>query len=660
MWSATRDTPGLYNQLDLAPRPGCKEEVIRTPTRGIARCARSTPGYRPCTAPRCIAVPIVLLALLLLPLSAFAEYRTFELESLRITYDSDWPQSGASGYYPVRFDITNLGEAREIEITSSAQHWFDPRRGRRTAFGGMEMGRADVRQRVRLKPGDRVKITITLPVFADNENFQFRLRENGDFLEGFNTHVSFQSGRVAAESPVLVATSSSSPLGLEAAGWLRPIPPSRGYYYGPTGGFVGAAPGRPGASVPRLDYILEPERLPENWLGFTSLRAVLLGPAEWAQLRPAQQDALLAWTASGGDLLFMDGPLQTLLPPGQNPVGLGGSGSMLPYYLGNIHLLTSADIRAKGFEPTIRDLDSAAPDWGLPAVRARDWGWVNERGFRLPIEGAANVPTRSYLVILALFIAVIGPVNYIYLWRKKLQVLMVLTVPLLSFIFIVLVTGYGLLSEGFDVRSRAVTFTLLDQNSKKAATRSSVSLYPGGITPGAGVRFASDVAVFPLGTDGLGARGQMVLDLTGEQRFQSGLLQARTPGNFEEISFQPARQRLNFEHNGNDLSVVNGLGAAIEHLYYREDGKVYVLKSGLPAGERASLDLGKPAAIALIGETLKTTPLVVAKFQQLLDRQPDGAYVAVLEKSPFWDAGVAETAEAKSFHLVLGFAGGQP
>jgi hypothetical protein len=60
----------------------------------------------------------------------------------------------------------------------------------------------------------------------------------------------------------------------------------------------------------------------------------------------------------------------------------------------------------------------------------------------------------------------IGPVNYIYLWRKRQQVLLVLTVPLISAAFIALVAGYGLLSEGFDVNARAVTFTVLDQNSK--------------------------------------------------------------------------------------------------------------------------------------------------------------------------------------------------
>jgi hypothetical protein len=48
------------------------------------------------------------------------------------------------------------------------------------------------------------------------------------------------------------------------------------------------------------------------------------------------------------------------------------------------------------------------------------------------------------------------------------------------------------------------------------------------------------------------------------------------------------------------------------------------------------------------------------KFQQVIDRQPSGSFVAVLEKSPFWDPGVAQMNEARSFHMVLGYAGGQP
>jgi hypothetical protein len=411
-----------------------------------------------------------------------------------------------------------------------------------------------------------------------------------------------------------------------------------------------------------MDINLEPSRLPTNWLGYTTLRTVVLGPTEWKELTPAQQDALLMWTASGGDLMFADGTLDMLLPAGQAPVGLPGRDNVRPYYLGNIHLLNSADIRANDFSNTVTQLDAgiATPDWALPAVRASDWGSIGERGFRVPIDGSGYIPTTAYLSILTVFVALIGPINYIYLWRKRRQVLLVLTVPLISAAFLLLLAGYGILSEGFDVRARAVTFTLLDQTSKKATTRSSVSLYPGGIARSGGVRFDSDSAIFPIGTDGIGIRGDMALDITGEQRFQSGLLQPRTPNNFEQIRFQPARQRLNFEHNGNDLNVVNGLGANIRRLYYREGGQIYALGAELAAGERGPLKLSSLKGQDLYAGSLKDTTISPAKFLALVAKQPDNSYLAVLETSPFWDPGMERVREVSSFHVVFGYAGGQP
>jgi hypothetical protein len=597
------------------------------------------------------------LVLLLLPLSAFAEYRTFDIESLRITLDTDWPQSGAPGYFPLRLEITNLAEAREIEISAVSNRWFDPYRRRpysgRAAYGGYEAGRTDIRQRIRLKRGDHVKITLPVPVFADNERVQIQFRENGLLFRNNTSFFSFQSGRPMSEAGAVVVSGSSS--SLAATVGLRSPPISSGPTYMPP-------PARSGTSSgPKMDISLEPSRLPANWLGYTTLRTVILGPEEWKELNPAQQDALLMWTASGGDLIFADGTLDMLLPAGQGPVGLRGVESSHPYYLGNIHLLNSSDIRTNGLEKTIQQIDGsiATPDWALPAVRASDWGTVAERGFRLPIEGAGYVPTRAYLSILTLFVALIGPLNYIYLWKKRRQVLMVLTVPLISAVFIVLLAGYGILSEGFAVRARAVTFTLLDQNSKKAATRASVSLYPGGVIRSGGVHFASDTAIYPTGIDGYGARGEMDVDLTGEQNFQSGLLQPRSPNNYEQIRFQPARQRLNFEHNGNELSVVNGLGANIQRLYYREGGQMYALGE-LAAGERGTLKTGSLKGKDLYQEGLVGTPISPKKFQDLVMKQPDESYLAVLETSPFWEPGVQGAKELDSFHVVFGYAGGQP
>ncbi|HET9942208.1 MAG TPA: hypothetical protein VFR05_02640, partial [Terriglobia bacterium] len=604
---------------------------------------------------------LALACVLLLPTLAFAQYRTINVESLQIVLDTEWPQVGTVGYYPVRIDITNQGEAREIEVRAFVNHWFDPsRRSRapRSFFGGnFDTGRADVRQRIALKSGDNKKLTLAVPIIADNESIRISFYEDGEVLDQSN-YVNFQGRRYLNEAGALIVSSPSS--NLAATVGLRPLA-SRGGPYAYTTAPRAAA----GSSGPKMDHALEPSRLPNTWLGYTSVRSVVLGPTEWSELNPAQQDALLTWTAAGGDLIFADGPLEMLLPPGQRPVGIEKTDSTRPYFLGNIHLPKSWEIRDIGLDSFLTQLDSAVatPDWSLPTARSRDWAWVAERGFRLPITGVGYIPTRAYLSILTLFVALIGPLNYIYLWRRRRQVLMVLTVPLISAAFIVLLAGYGILSQGFDVKSRAVTFTVLDQNSKKAATRVSASLYPGGVTPSGGLRFPSDTAVFSVGVDGLGAR-EMNLDFTGEQRYTSGLLVPRTPSNFEQAMFQPARQRLNFERNGDQVSVVNGLGVPIQQLFYRDAGRTYVLSGEVAAGDRAPLKLDSSKAgiemLRSILDNIKLTPISPIKFRQVVEQQPEGTYLALLESSPFWDPGVAKVRESESIHLVFGFPGDQP
>ena len=612
------------------------------------------------------ATAVVFALALLLSTPALAEHRNVELESLRITIDSDWAQQGASGYLPVRFDITNLGEAREIVLSASQQHWFRPSPRTRSVFGGLDNGRIDIRQTVRLKRGDHVKLTMALPVFAE-ESFQFRLLENGRQIEGFSSFVSFQSGRLPEESPVLLATTPSTPLGAIVTprsvkyGGAHSYPPVRMPPPSGRGSITFSATGS-STGLPPLDFYLDPERLPTNWIGFTSLRAVLIGPSEWKQLNPSQQDALRTWTAAGGDLLLVDGSPDIVFPPGQRPIGFGHYSTVLPYFLGHLHLLKSEDIRANGLEKTMDAINAAVPisEMALPAVRSSDWSWSGERGFRLAIAGVGEIPTRAYLLILCLFVVLIGPINYVYLWRNRRQVLLVLTVPLFSVTFILLMSGYAFFLQGLDVRARAVTFTILDQGSKRAATRSIVSLYPGGFMPGGGVRFASDLAVYPLGLDGAGARGRMALDLTEEQRFQSGFLRSRTPSNFAQIRVQPARERLSFERDGNRLQVVNGLGSAVHQVFYRDGAQIWSLEKAVPAGEKAQLRIDSGERANLVRDYLKDAAVAPKKFQQIVDNQPDQSYLAILERSPFWDPGVVDPQESQSFHLVLGYQDAQP
>jgi hypothetical protein len=579
------------------------------------------------------------------------EYRTVDVESLKIDFDSEWGTRVGPGYLPIRFDITNRGEARIIEIVGEGSRYF---RGSR---GGMRPGGVEIRQVVRLARGGRVRLTISVPVFGNNENIGFHIREGGRTLERFS-YTGLESASPPALAAALIVAASGTGLSAQATSWLRLKMAAPGYGY-PTGLTIGPGGGRSvpsSATPPPLDFVLEPARLPTNWLGYTSLRAVVIGPEEWRQLSEDQKTALLTWTACGGDLFFADGDLATLFPSGRAAAAVDDRAPRA-HYFGRIHRPTSTQITATGLAAVLTAAEAVQDsNFALPANRASDWGKIAGRGFRLLIPGVNGVPARAYLFILVAFAFLIGPVNYWLLWRKRQQVLLVLTAPLVSAIFIMLLGAYVLAGEGLGVRARAVTFTMLDEARKHAVTRSSVSLYAAGMTPSGGLRFARDVAIYPIGADGTGSRDEQTLDLTNVQQFSDGVIQARTPTNFEQILFRPARERLSLSRESDGVSVVNGLGATITMLQYRDGATTYKLAAPLASGAKATLTAGTLDPRSVMPADVPLSD----RFIHLLEHQPARSYLAVLERSPFWDPGVSPVSERASVHVMIGWPEGQP
>ena len=587
---------------------------------------------------------ILLIVCAAAPAYAAGEYRTVDVESLRIVYDSEWAMRTAPGYFPIRLEITNSGDTRVIEILGQGSRFF---RTTRVA----QAGGTAVRQSIRLARGDKVRFTIPVPVFADSENIRLEIREDGRTLESFS-FVGFQSGNAPANASALIVADSNTTFGKAAASWVRSVTPGARL----TGTVTTVTPGSPARrSMPPLDFVLEPSRLPGNWLGFTSLRAVVIGPEEWSQLGEDQKGALLTWTASGGDLLFVDGDVRTLLPDAR-PLPEGAP-AVRAYLHGRIHLLPSSTITGSGLASVLSGAEKLQDDnWALPANRARDWGIVAARGFRLPIPGVEGIPARAYFSILIVFALLIGPANYWFLWRRRQQVLFVLTAPVISLVFIVLLGGYVVVAEGFSVSGRATSVTILDQVRKQAATRSTVSLYAAGMTPAGGLRFPRDLAVLPVGPEGTGIRDRYDLDLTEAQRFPAGVVQARSVTNLELIGSRAARERLTFARDGSGVSVVNGLGETIVALQYRAGGQLYSLREPLTAGAKVTM---YPGALSAGGLVPGDMPLS-ARLVHLIEHQPDETYLAVLQRSPFIDYGVRGVIERASFHLVIGWPEGQP
>jgi len=320
---------------------------------------------------------IVFCALLFLLIAVPAtagEYRTVDFESLHVTLDSEWSNQTAPGYWPVRLDITNLGDDRVIEVYGHGDRWW--RSG--------EAGNSEIRQTVRLKRGDRQRFTVSVPIFGDNDSILFQIREHGRTLQSF-TYAGFQSNKSLDETGALIVADPASAIGPQAASWLRSALVITPAY---------RTPSAVSGVSPKLDFILDPQRLPSDWLGYTSLRAVIIGIKEWSQLSSVQKEALLTWTACGGDFMLVDGDLNTLLPDTQSrPAGMAtGGDDLIHYYFGHIRLVNSADITAQGLAgvlSTSRDVDDSVRT--LPANRAPDWLYGTDHGFRLPIPGVAGV-----------------------------------------------------------------------------------------------------------------------------------------------------------------------------------------------------------------------------------------------------------------------------
>jgi hypothetical protein len=579
---------------------------------------------------------------------ASGEYKTVEVEGLKIAMDTEWGSRTTPGYFPVRFDITNMAEARVIEIAGNGMRFLRSP----GAFGQIGM---NFQQTLRLARGDRVRLTIPVPVYADNETIWVEIREGGRSLE--RLHVTGFSSRARPEhASALIVADGGSAFGRLATGFPRTMSPvSSGSGAVLSGTVVTSGTRVAPSGSPLLDFVLAPERLPDNWLGYTSLRAVLVGPTEWQRLTEAQKNALLTWTACGGDLFLVDGNATSAIPglPSASPAG-----SARAYFFGRVHEPTSESVSDAGLADVLTKAASFQDEnWALPANKASDWGKIAGRGFLMMIPGVEGIPARAFFFILVVFSVVIGPLNYWLLWRARRQVLLVLTTPLISAVFILVLGGYVLAGEGVGVRGRAVTFTMLDQVRKQAATRASASLYAAGMAPAGGLRFARDEAVFPLGPTGEGSRDTLALDLTESQRFAAGLINARSPTNLETIWFRPARERLNFSRNHLGVSVVNGLDTTIRLLIYRSGG-VHDLTSPLQPGQTGNL---VPRLQHSADELPSGLPEGLSKrFEHLFRNPPDGSFLAVVDRSPFWNPGVAALDERGSFHVVFGWIEGQP
>ncbi len=219
--------------------------------------------------------------------------------------------------------------------------------------------------------------------------------------------------------------------------------------------------------------------------------------------------------------------------------------------------------------------------WMLNTVPNEHWMWFRRHGqsqhrtnndfWNFLIPGVGVAPVLSFALLITLFAAVIGPVNYILLGRMRRLYLLLITVPAGAAIVTAGLFLYALATDGIGVRSRIRSFTELDARTGHAVSWSRQSYYAS-IAPSQGLTFPPDAIVHPLiheptSNGGHRAHGQR-LEWDEDQHFQGGYLRSRSATQFLVVRAGPTQSRLIVQPQaeGKPPQVKNQLGTDVSYL----------------------------------------------------------------------------------------------
>ncbi len=225
--------------------------------------------------------------------------------------------------------------------------------------------------------------------------------------------------------------------------------------------------------------------------------------------------------------------------------------------------------------------------WVMNSIPSGRWKWFQRHGLSLHrqnkeywnwlIPGVGKPPVRSFFVMITGFVVVIGPLNYLLLFRSRRLYMLLVTVPLGAALFTIGLFGYALYSDGLSTRVRMRSFTELDQGSGKYVTWSRQSYYAA-ISPSQGLEFPRSAVIYPIDINPRGENtrrrtGRLVVWDGDQQRLAKGFLQPRTIAQFLVVNVTETKQQIEFSGT-DDLRAKNQLGAKVELLVARgEDGK---------------------------------------------------------------------------------------
>jgi hypothetical protein len=431
-----------------------------------------------------------------------------------------------------------------------------------------------------------------------------------------------------------------------------------------------------------VSYLTYKSPMPEwsgNWLSYSGYDAVIISADELRLAPDVVSSALWRYVECGGSMVII-GDWEI---PGQwrsrrvKSVEVEEEKSGVAWKKFSQPLPEAAQNYNVGFG-NVTIIDAA----GVKSILPEQWGaikfgWKGShtggKAYRdivdinkdFPVIERIGIPVRGLFVLMFMFVIVIGPINLIWLARRRRKIWMLWTVPAIALVTCLTVTGFALFSEGVSAMSRAESFTILDESSHRASTIGWMAFYAP-LTPSEGLHFSYDTELTSVTPEvGYSFRrgGNRTIDLSNDQHLDSGWIMARVPVYFKYRKSETRRERLTIRQEGDGaISVVNVLGADIRELWLADrNGKVYSA-SRIRAGAEAKLS---PSPLTLVENKAGLRELFTAddwlgKMKEV-DANPQrflapGCYLAKLDASPFVEEGLKNVATRKGRALVYGIS----
>jgi hypothetical protein len=418
--------------------------------------------------------------------------------------------------------------------------------------------------------------------------------------------------------------------------------------------------------VAYLPYDVPLNEWSANWLGYTQFDGIVLTSDDLREMPSGVHSALWSYVECGGSLLVIgsweapqqwEGRQHSIISASDRrndlPFYYIGFGTLIP--TGNVD---PKQIDADQWTDIKNHWKGSRTEKLFPRAYFTQLAEINKE---FPVIDRIGVPVRGFFILMIVFVIVIGPLNLIWLSRRRKKIWLLWTVPAISLVTTLAVSSFAFLSEGLSATARMEAMTILDEVSHRATSIGWIGFYSP-VTPSEGLHFSYDTELSPkIYWDYKYGEGPIrTIDWTHDQHLASEWITARVPVYFTFRKSESRRERLTVREGENgSISLVNGLGADIRQLWWADKtGELYTA-TNIPAGAESQLT---PINLKASGAANRLRDVYIKNWLEMFNTMEvnprealaAGCYLAVLDASPFVEEGLRDVKTRKVKTLVYG------